>query len=147
MAEDTPLKLRFEDAEDLAVVSLHVQDAILRVGDMRYEAQKRRFGLFLNRFRWERAKRFRLRPDERVRSGLHFDGVLAVQVTGIPQSHKEDLLVLLSIGFEPGEAPAGTVRLEFAGAAQVTLTCECLDGALTDIGLPWIAAKRPRHPV
>jgi hypothetical protein len=147
MAADGPLKLLFQDAEDLAAVSPHVQDSILRVGDMRYEPQTRRFALLLNRFRWERAGRFRLRPDERIRAGLHFDGVLAVKATGFPQDRKEDLLLLLAISVESGEPPAGTVRLDFAGGASVVLTCECIEGVLADLGTAWLAARRPRHRV
>jgi hypothetical protein len=149
IAREEPLRLRFEDAEDLAALSIHVQDAILRVGDMRHEPAQRRFGLMLNRFRWERAGggRFRLRPDERVHAVLHFDGVLAVKAVGIPQARKEDLLVLLAVTFTPGELPAGEVRLDFAGGACLSLTVECLEGALIDQGEPWTTPNRPRHQV
>ena len=38
-----PLKLIALDEEDLAIVSSHLQDAVVRVGDMVYQPSKRRF--------------------------------------------------------------------------------------------------------
>jgi len=140
------LKLRVEDAEDLAALSLHVQDAILRVSDMHRLTRRKRFALLLNRFRWEEAgKRFGPKPRERVRAGLHFDFVSNVRVQGIAQDRKTDFLVLLAATFEPKDEPAGTILLRFAGGGTLALDVECIDGALVDIGAPWRTANRPRH--
>jgi hypothetical protein len=38
-----PLKLAAFDADDLAVLSAHLQDAVIRVGDVTYLPDKRRF--------------------------------------------------------------------------------------------------------
>ena len=51
----TPLKLCAFDEEDLAVLSAHSQDAVLKVGDMVYLPQERRFAVAMNRFIWEKA--------------------------------------------------------------------------------------------
>lgn len=68
------LKLIALDAEDLRVVSAHLQDAVLRVADMIFLPQEKRFALVLNRFDWTAAlasgmtgAKHRL---ERRRSGL-----------------------------------------------------------------------------
>jgi hypothetical protein len=143
MNDRAGLKLRVEDAEDLAAVSLHVQDAILRVGDIHRLARRRRFALLLNRFRWEAAGRFG--PRERVRSGLHFDFVSDVRAQGITQDRKTEFLVLLALTFTPREPPAGTITLSFAGGAVLKLEVECIDGALVDLGAPWRTTNRPRH--
>ena len=45
-------KLAALDAEDLAVVSAHVQDAVVRVGDLLWSPTERRFGLVMNRYAW-----------------------------------------------------------------------------------------------
>ncbi len=50
-AEQT-LRLIALDGEDLAVLSAHLQDSVLRVGDMLYFAKEKRFVLALNRFDW-----------------------------------------------------------------------------------------------
>jgi hypothetical protein len=46
----TPLKLLALDEEDLQVVSSHLQDAVVRVGDMAYVPSQKRFAAILNRF-------------------------------------------------------------------------------------------------
>jgi hypothetical protein len=52
-ADDDRLRLIALDAEDLAVLSAHVQDAVLKVGQMRWMPRERRFVIGLNRFAWE----------------------------------------------------------------------------------------------
>ena len=53
MAPDSPLRLRAEDADDLAVISAVAQDALISVKDLTYDRAERRFTLVVNRFRWE----------------------------------------------------------------------------------------------
>ena len=48
------LKLRAHDAEDLAVVSALLQDAIVPAKEMTFLADERRFVMVANRFMWER---------------------------------------------------------------------------------------------
>ena len=71
------LKLRAEDAEDLAVISAILQDALVPVGEMAYLPEEQRFVLVANRFRWEPRRRARRTPQtfERTLSGLRIDGV------------------------------------------------------------------------
>ena len=49
------LKLIALDPEDLQVLSCHLQDAVIRVGDMAYLKAEMRFAAIANRFDWERA--------------------------------------------------------------------------------------------
>ena len=49
------LKLIALDAEDLGVISAHLQDAVLRVGDMVYLPNEKRFVAMANRFDWAQA--------------------------------------------------------------------------------------------
>src|SRR5260370_7067427 len=51
------LKLRAEDAEDLAVISACLQDALVAVRDLAYAPQERSFLFVANRFRWENGLR------------------------------------------------------------------------------------------
>lgn len=139
-----PLKLLIQDAEDLAVVAAHLQDAVLRVGDLCYRPRERRFVFMLNRFCWEDAAR-RVGPFKRTRAGLHFDGVTAVKCRNIDARKTDDVLELLTIVFTPGEAPGGEIELVFAGDAALRLTVECIDGALADITKPWLTLARPCH--
>ena len=52
-----PLKLAALDAEDLEILSAHLQDAILKVRDLHWLPSEKRFVLEMNRFAWETAGR------------------------------------------------------------------------------------------
>src|SRR2546423_5042203 len=51
--EGAALKLRAEDAEDLAVIWACLQDAVVAVRDLAYAPEERSFLFVANRFRWE----------------------------------------------------------------------------------------------
>ncbi len=146
------LALQANDEEDLAVISAHLQDAVGVVGDMAYLPAKRRFAMMANRFVWERAAKpglFQRTIPQRIRSGLHFEGVEKVQVQNLPQQDKDAAFALLAIRFEGAgaeEDPSGTIELDFAGGGTLRLKVECIEAYLTDMGEPWPVRSRPRHP-
>ncbi|MEH3147775.1 MAG: DUF2948 family protein [Methylobacterium frigidaeris] len=136
------LKLAALDADDLAVISAHLQDALLRAGDLAYLPKERRFALVARRFDWSvpdgEAPRRRL-------TGLHFERVLGVRARGIPRDQPDAVLSLLAVTFEPGEAPSGTATLVFAGGGAIRLDLECIEAAMRDLGPVWQAESRPHH--
>lgn len=146
---DRPLRLKAEDAEDLAVVSSLTQDAVARVGDIRWMARRRRLVLLMNRFRWEDADAARRehRPFERVRSALTLEGVSRVRARGFDMDRPDGVIGLLSVAFEPGADGAGTVTMTFAGGAELGAEVEILDASLADLTRPWEAQSRsaPGH--
>ncbi|MFN3497627.1 MAG: DUF2948 family protein [Pannonibacter indicus] len=142
------LKLAALDEEDLAVVSAHVQDAVLSVGDIRYLPKERKVIAAMNRFVWDKAEDRRARTHERRRSALAFARVTAMRAAHIRQEAKGAILSLLAIRFEPGaEAPSGTVRLEFAGGGTLALDVECIEAQLTDLGAAWATPNKPHHHI
>lgn len=142
------LKLIALDADDLAIVSAHVQDAVAKVGDITFQPAHKRFVLPIHRFVWEvEAGPFRKPHNERRNSVLHFERVLAVRTAGIDQARKNEVLSLLAIQFQPGEAPAGAIDLIFAGDAALRLEVEVIEARLTDLGGAWEASSRPVHKV
>jgi hypothetical protein len=91
-----PLRLRALDAEDLAVISALVQDAVLPATEMRYDRRRRRFALLLNRFRWEDvapAER-RGRDFERVQAVLAIEDVTRVATQGLDRTDRDTVLSL-----------------------------------------------------
>jgi len=134
-----PLKLLAEDAEDLAVVSAALQDAVAKVGDIVFEAKARLLTIAFNRFRWEAGAR------QRVRSALQLGGVLSVQARKIRRDRRDGVLELLTIGFEPQEAPGGLLTLSFAGGGDLRVQIECVDAVLADISEPWPTPREPAH--
>ncbi len=141
MSDRPPQDLRLIafDADDLETVSALVQDASVRVGDMAWLPEQRRFGLFLARFDWETGRKIR------SRAALHFDRVRDVRQHGVPQTTPDTVLNLLAVSFEPADAPSGFVRLDFSGGAAIRLDVECLEAALRDLGPRWTPRFRPGH--
>ena len=139
------LKLVALDQEDLAVVSAHVQDAVMKVEGLEYARGPKQFALTMNRFAWETASGGVRSDNERRQSVLSFGRVLSVKVSGLDPRSKNEVLSLLAIRFLPGEAPAGLVELDFAGNATIRLEVECIEARLTDTGGVWRASSRPAH--
>ena len=134
------LHLLAQDVEDLKVISAALQDAVAKVGDIRFSAVGRSLTVAFNRYRWEAGGKA-----ERVRAALQFGDVLAVQTRRVKRDPKDAVVELLSVDFEPGEAPGGQVVLTFSGGGDLRADVECLDAALADISEPWPAKSAPRH--
>ena len=130
----TRLRLKAEDDEDLAIISAVLQDAMVLVGDMVYEAENKRFVLVANRFRRENEA-------ERTMTGLRIDGVTAVKRRDFDPRDSERLLVLLAVRSVPG-----AIYLDFAGGASIRLESGGILCHLDDFGEPWPTRFRPRHP-
>ena len=148
MADDDLLRLIALDTDDLAVLSAHVQDAIVRVKDINWLGREKHFVLAMNRFVWETAPSglWRRRDYERRRSALHFARVEKVQSVGIDREATNLVLDLLTVTFEPVDAPSGDVVLYFAGGPTIRLSVEVLEAELTDLGPAWSTPLAPRHP-
>lgn len=148
MAPDGPLRLRAEDAEDLAVISAVVQDALISIRDLTYDRDAARFTMVANRFRWE------VKPSatdgnrdagailERTLCAVSFAGVERVAYRGFRRRDDERILSLLAI--RPGDKP-GTIDLEFAGDATVRLAVAAIRVHATDIGEAWPTPWQPDH--
>ena len=145
------LKLVALDADDLEILSTHLQDAVLRVGDMAYLAKEMRFVAIANRFDWSQAtnangKGLGKNQYERRRSALRFERVLAAQVQNISLDAKDVVLELLAIQYEAAEAPEAYISLVFAAGGMVRLHVECVEAELKDLGAVWRTSSKPSHP-
>lgn len=146
---DRPLRLRAETAEDLAVISALVQDAVAGVGDAAWTPRRRRFSVLLTRFRWEDAEAARRqgRPYERVRSLLTIENGLAARASGLDPRDRDQVVSLLALGWTPGEDGTGVLTLTLAGNGEVAIAAEALEVTLTDVTRPHLAAAKtaPAH--
>ena len=138
---DAPLKLLAQDADDLAVVSAALQDAVAKIGDIRWDASARTLTLACNRFRWESGAK----KGERIRSALQLGDVTGVQARKLRRDAKGAVVELLSVAFELGEAPGGAVLLTFAGGGDLKVSVDCLDVILADVSDAWSTPRRPGH--
>ena len=110
------LKLIALDKDDVEVISTHLQDAVLKVGDIVWRPCERRLVVGLNRFDWEAAvdaaPSFRRR-----RTALRFDRVLAVKCRNISRDDPDTVLNLLAVEFAAADPPSGFLTLVFSGDA------------------------------
>ena len=136
----TPLKLYARDAEDMAVISAHLQDAVGRIGDMAYEAEAQRFVLLTNRYCWEQEK-----TPMRVRSALQINTVRSIQHRKLNMARRDGVVSVLAVRFEPEDAPSGRLHLVFAAGGEIRLEVEACEAILEDISAPWRAQSRPAH--
>jgi hypothetical protein len=141
------LKLIALDAEDLAIIAAHLQDAVLRIEDMVYLKADKRFALVVNRFDWSHAAKTADADDSfvRKRSGVRFEHVSGAQVQGLDLTRKDQVLSLLTLTFAAREEPHGTITLTFAGGGAVRLEVECIEAALSDLGAAWATSRKPEH--
>jgi hypothetical protein len=137
------LRLLAEDAEDLAILSVHLQDAVARIGDMAYLPRQKRFAALVSRFCWEGCDE--AATGERVLAGLHFDRVLGVKAYKVRQNDPDAVVQVLALNFAPKGEVAGVVELLLAGGGCIRLEVECIDAQLRDLTETWPAAARPKH--
>jgi hypothetical protein len=136
------LKLRANDADDLAVISTVLQDAVIPGDEMAYLPTEHRFVLVANRFRWEDSEGQPVpgRIYERVHAGLVIDGVRAVKSRGFDPMQKDRLLSLLAI--EPHD---GAIDLVFSGGAAIRIEIDRILCHLEDVAEPYPTRLRPTH--
>ena len=128
-----PLKLIALDADDLAVISAHVQEARVQAADIIWRQGEKRLVIGLNRLDWEETLAGESSP-RRLIAALRFDRVLACKARNIDPAAREALLELVGIEFCPGQAPGGCALLLFSHGGALRLDVECLECELTDLG-------------
>jgi hypothetical protein len=121
------------DADDLAVVSAHVQDARVRTSDIIWRQDEKRLVIGMSRLDWEQTLAGET-ASRRLIAALRFDRVLSCKSRNIDLDAPEAALDLLGIEFHPGDTPSGSAVLLFTHGGALRLDVECLECELTDLG-------------
>jgi hypothetical protein len=127
------LKLIALDADDLAVISAHVQDARVQPADIIWRQAEKRLVVGMSRLDWEQTLAGETAP-RRLVAALRFDRVLSCKSRNIDLEAPDAAMELVGIEFHPGEAPGGSAVLLFSQGGAVRLDVECLECELTDLG-------------
>jgi hypothetical protein len=127
------LKLIAFDADDLAVISAHVQDARVQTADMVWRQSEKWLVLGLSRPDWEETLLGTHVPGRLV-AALRFDRVLACKSRDPDLGDPDALFELIGIEFYPGQSPGGVALLMFKHGGALRLDLECLECSLTDFG-------------
>ena len=141
MTAPARLKLRAEDAGDLAVISACLEDAVFAVGEMAFEPADSRFAAIVVR----RCREAEGGPAGQAKAAIHFDGVRAVRLRGIDRAEQSGLLTLAGMFAEPGRA-ATVVRLLFQDGGEVWIEAERLDCRFQDLEEPRPGSAREHGP-
>jgi hypothetical protein len=145
MAATTDLKLMALDADDLAVISAHVQDARVRTSEIIWRQGEKRLVIGMSRLDWEQTLCGET-TQRRLIAALRFDRVLACKSRQIDLEAKDAVLDLVGIEFHPAEAPSGSALLLFAQGGALRLDVECLECELTDLGADDLGASDVGEP-
>lgn len=147
-----PLHLMAADERDLELISAALQDSVLKIGDMAYLPDDRRFAFVANRFVWELATGRKRGVFARVRTGIHFNDIIRVQQRNLRPDARSAVIDLLAIRLAPGREANGDghsalVRLDltFAGGGLIRLDAEAINVELHDLSEPWPTRARPDH--
>jgi hypothetical protein len=133
MSSPAPLKLIALDADDLAVISAHVQDARVQPSDIVWRQDEKRLVVGINRLDWEPTLAGGT-CSRRLIAALRFDRVLACKSRNIDLEAPNAALELLGIEFHVSDPPGGSALLMFGHRGALRLDVECLECELTDRG-------------
>jgi uncharacterized protein with von Willebrand factor type A (vWA) domain len=139
------LRLLAEDADDLAVISAAVQDGLVAMADVQWLKSRRRLSVKFQRYCHEREPAPVAKNGERVWSVLAFEGVTAVRARKLAQARPAAFASILSVSFDAGEAPSGTITLTLADDGAIAVDVECIDAVLADLGEARPALAKPDH--
>jgi len=139
------LKLIALDADDLAVISAHVQDARVQTSDIIWRQGEKRLVVGIDRLDWEQAQSGETAP-RRLVAALRFDRVLSCKSRNIDLAAPETELELLGIEFHPTEAPGGSAVLMFNHGGALRLDVECLECELADLGADDLGTSEDAEP-
>jgi hypothetical protein len=139
------LKLIAKTEEDLRVVSAHLQDSIVSVGDIANLKKNKIFLIQLNRFMWEDVEKGVFRKNKRIRTVLKFENVLSVVSRNINQIKKDKFLDFLAI--ETNITPDNNYEMKiiFAGDSIIRVISEVIEVTLDDQGEAWNTKNKPKH--
>jgi hypothetical protein len=139
------LKLIALDADDLAVISAHVQDARVQTSDIIWRQGEKRLVIGMSRLDWEQTLSGETAP-RRLIAALRFDRVLACKSRNIDLAAAEMTLELVGIEFHPADEPSGSALLHFSHGGVLRLDLECLECELTDLGADDLGTDRGAEP-
>jgi hypothetical protein len=142
--EEKPVRLRAEDVEDLAVMSALLQDARIKLRDMLFDPEERRFIAAFTRYRRElQADPTSCEGLTERRSALRFDCIASVKHKKLDPDELDRELSLLTVATAPGDRHLLHIELIFDEGVQIQLRTDCIDALLEDFGEARRCRKTP----
>ena len=143
------LNLAAANEDDLVIFSTLCQDSIIKISNIKWAKNSKRFNILLTRFCWEINDLSKKKDTcfKRVNSIMIFDNVLSVKSKGIRQSRSDMITSLLTFDYNFLCFEKQSIDLIFSGDAQITIDIECIEAFLKDVSEPFesTSSKRPDH--
>lgn len=147
------LKLKAASGDDLKILSMCLQDALVPIASLRYETDTAQFLLIAHRFCWEKSMQGSGVPlpnganahFHRTHTMVTFSNILSVRKNGFaPGKNRSALLNLLALDVNEAGSEK-IITLHFSGRAQVELVVGDIACHLTDLHAGWQTASKPMH--
>jgi hypothetical protein len=120
------------DADDLAVISAHVRQAVVTTADIIWRQDEKRLVVGMNRLDWSQAIGGSAMP-RRLVAALRFERVLSCKSRNIDMDASPSVLEMVGIEFQPTEPPGGSATLVFTNGGALRIDVECLECELADL--------------
>ncbi len=141
------LKLNATTADDLKVISAHLQDAITQPANIVHLKKNRILLIQFNRFMWEDVEKGVFRKNKRILCVLKFENVISVLSKNLNQKEKDNFLDFLAIESKIITDKSYEIILHFAGDKLLKINSEVIDCFLDDQGKPWETKNMPKHEI
>tara|TARA_Y100001970_G_scaffold159719_1_gene195437 strand:+ start:11354 stop:11803 length:450 start_codon:yes stop_codon:yes gene_type:complete len=141
------LKLNATTADDLKVISAHLQDSITQPEKIIHLKKNRIFLIQFNRFMWEDVEKGVFRKNKRILSVLKFENVISAYSKNLSQKQKDHFLDFLAIETKLLPDKSYEIILHFAGDKLIKISSEVIDCFLDDQGEPWETKNKPKHDI
>lgn len=126
-------KLIALDEDDLAVISAHVQDALVHAADIIWRQSEKRLVVGMRRQDCDQIVSEGA-CTHRLISALRFDRVLSCKARNLELGDSDLALELLGLEFHADHSPGGSVLLMFTQGRALRLDVECIECELADLG-------------
>lgn len=141
-ANTQPLALKVTTFEEVDLLSVYLQDALLTVENIDFEEEQSSFTMILNRFCWEKLGTDK--PENsivRVNTGLRFNNVKRVQQKNLSKSSPQHIISFLAIS----TINENIIDLKFSEGVVIRLHVTDLSAFVADLTEPYHAARVPEH--
>ena len=132
-------RLAASSVEDLKVLSLLCQDAIVSSEEFFFDNKKNLFIVTFSRFCWEKEEtKHNKNLNYRVVSGIQIKNVEKITYKNFKSNIP--FLNLLAVSYNKRK-----ITLNFSMSVEIILFCKKIDVVLEDIDIPWPTKLKPKH--
>ena len=144
--QESGLKLKATDDDDLEVFSTVLQDARMPMSEVTYLKDEKRFAALFHRYCYEQMQDMVTGHDlMQVECALVFDEVSSASAWDLGGLGGGGMAELMTIVSDSASEDSVSITLVFHGGGHIKVDAARVEGRLADIGEAQPADRRPRH--